>query len=408
VRRAATLALIALTAACQLVAPLSPLPPRPDGGDGGAPADAAPPDAASPDAALDAAPDADAGAALDAAVHADAPDADTALDAAVHADALDADAAPPDTASPDAAHADAPDADAPGSDGGGDAGDSGDAGQSRFVVVGTNFTNGWSADGVTWNVVESPAPGMDAKALAYGGGVFVSVGQDVRTSRDGASWDLAIYNARAPFLAVTYSDGYFLASGAYGFRMRSGDGGQTWSDYTELTPEWLYAIAAGNGIAVAVTGNFQGTNGNGGSTSSQDLGRTWTPIAAAPGPLGSIAFGNGVFVAAGSNVVATTTNGTDWTSETVDESDDLFSVVFIDGQFYIVGSQAYWRTSDGVSLTKQSIPLPPVLVKGDGVYVGAQYFRLYEGTRIDVVTNVVYGPTNLLNLTGLAFGRVGP
>jgi hypothetical protein len=408
VRRAATLALVVLVAACQWVAPLSPLPPRPDGGADGATADATDADAPSPDAAS---PD---------AAHADATDADAASPDTAHADAAQdadapspdaasADATPADTASPDAAHADAPDADAPGSDGGGDSGDAnGDTGESRFVVVGQNFTNGWSADGVTWNVVESPDPGMDATAVAYGGGVFVSVGQDVRTSRDGASWDLAIYNARAPFLAVTYSDGYFLASGAYGFRMRSGNGGQTWTDYTELSPEWLYGIAAGNGIAVAVTGNFQGTNGNGGSTTSQDLGRTWTPIAAAPGPLGSIAFGNGVFVAVGSNVVATTTNGTDWTSTTVDEFNGLYNVVFIDGQFYIVGSEAYWRTADGVALTKQSIPLPPVLVQGDGVYVGAQYFRLYEGPRIDVVTKMVYQPMQLINLTGLAFGRVVP
>jgi hypothetical protein len=402
----ATLALVSLAAACQLVAPLSPLPPRPDGGGGdaidaavddghpdAANPDVAPPDAARPDVARPDAPPPDV-------THPDAPPPDVASP----------DAPPPDVAHPDAPPADAPTADAPGSDGGRDSGDASDgAGQSRFVVVGQNFTNGWSADGVTWNVVESPAPGLDATAVAYGGGVFVSVGQDVRTSPDGATWALAIYNARAPFLAVTYSDGYFIASGAYGFRMRSSDGGQTWSDYTELTPEWLYGIAAGNGIAVAVTSNFQGTAGTGGWTSSQDLGQTWTPIAAAPGPLGKVAFGNGVFVAVGSNIVATTTNGTDWAYATVDAPNDgLLNVFFLDGQFYIISGDAYWRSPDGVALTKQSIPLPPVLVQGEGVYVGAQYFRLFEGTRVDVVTNVVYQPMQIINLNGLAFGRVVP
>jgi hypothetical protein len=288
---------------------------------------------------------------------------------------------------------------------GGDGGSDG-TGQPRYVVVGNGFSHGWSADGMTWNVVDNPESGKDAVGLAYGGGVFVSAGIDVRTSRDGVTWAPATYYNRYSLLAVTYTDGTFLAAGLSGFRMRSTDGGATWGDYTEPSSEWLRGIAAGNGIAVAVTSNFGGTSGMGGWTSSQDLGKTWTPITAAPGPVEHVAFGNGVFVAAGGNHIATSLNGSDWIDTTVDEPGTLFSVLFFDGLFHVIGTSAYWQSTDGTRFTKVNILLPGAIVHGGGLYVGAQYGSLFASTQLDGLSHLTLMTMDTFN--AVAFGAASP
>jgi hypothetical protein len=156
--------------------------------------------------------------------------------------------------------------------------------------------------GITWTTQTSAA--LDARtSVAYGGGLFVSVGisvpgpgSRVMTSPDGITWTIRASAANSDWKSVTYGAGLFVAvgnSGGSGNRVMTSPDGITWTSRTSAADnEWL-SVAYGGGLFVAVA--YSGT-GNRVMTSPD--GFAWTIRAsAADNDWASVAYAGGLFVA---------------------------------------------------------------------------------------------------------------
>ena len=171
-----------------------------------------------------------------------------------------------------------------------------------FVAVGNSGDRViTSADGITWTA-RSAAGDNDAwRAVTYGNGLFVAVGDTggtdkIMTSPDGVTW-----TTRTPpsgdWKGVTYGNGLFVAVGSSGginYSMTSSDGGITWTGNGGAGGG--VAITYGNGLFVAVN-TFANTR------TSKD-GVTWTTRNSLAGyNPGGVVYGNGAFVVVSSGGV---------------------------------------------------------------------------------------------------------
>ena len=99
---------------------------------------------------------------------------------------------------------------------------------SKFVAVGHNGLRVTSADGVAWDKPQVGKEGETYRAVAYGNGVFVAVGQNrALVSPDGINWTEHLV-AQAAFSGITFGDGKFLGVGFMNRRITSVDG-MSWS-----------------------------------------------------------------------------------------------------------------------------------------------------------------------------------
>ena len=136
-----------------------------------------------------------------------------------------------------------------------------------FVAVGHNGQLISSLDGRTWDHVQTGKEGEVFRAVAFGSGTYVAVGNYggnniMAASRDGHAWTVAPKNARyVTFMrGILFGDGKFLAiggdPGAVGdskpFVLTSPDG-VAWSDYVQIAGKnILRRVAFGNGRYVGV------------------------------------------------------------------------------------------------------------------------------------------------------------
>lgn len=158
-----------------------------------------------------------------------------------------------------------------------------------------------------------------------------------------------------PLFGLTYSSdkGLFIAVGGSGTILTSSDG-DTWSQQTSGTSEWLNGIAYGNGVFVAI-GDF-------GTILTSSDGTHWIlldPSAIKPYStthhLDGITFGNNIFVAVGTlGAILTSTDGASWTNRTTG-SDYLHGVVYGNNSFVAVGGSGAVLTSpDGATWTERT------------------------------------------------------
>jgi len=99
---------------------------------------------------------------------------------------------------------------------------------TRFVAVGGDgFFSGLvltSTNGLDW-VTQTPPPSLALEGIAWGHGVFVTVGWQweplIATSTDGASWNVEKPPTTATLRAVAYGDGTFVAAGSQGVILRA-------------------------------------------------------------------------------------------------------------------------------------------------------------------------------------------
>lgn len=96
-------------------------------------------------------------------------------------------------------------------------------GGDRFVAVGYSVTQ-WSADGETWEV--GVHDGVHLNAVAWDGTAFVAVGDGgvIRRSADGASWDVVESPTTANLTGVAWGGGEFVAVSESGQALRSSAG----------------------------------------------------------------------------------------------------------------------------------------------------------------------------------------
>lgn len=130
-------------------------------------------------------------------------------------------------------------------------------GGGAFVAVGDDIgeTGGniqLSADATSWTRIATHIPG-DLRGIAYGGGMFVAVGDVILTSPDGSVWARSDYEPQLMLRAVAYANGVFVATGDGGVIVTSKDG-LSWTQRASGT-DALYGVAAGGGKFIAVGEN---------------------------------------------------------------------------------------------------------------------------------------------------------
>lgn len=170
-------------------------------------------------------------------------------------------------------------------------------GDGRFVALGGDpggvgvaaaFVS-TSTDGFAWGDYQ-PIPGkFMIRRAAFGGGLFVGVGDRGRRARskDALNWeDVEKVKALDTLIDVAYGNGIFVGVGLHGLRMTTKDG-LLWSDPLRGEEgEHLNSILFANDRFVAV--------GAGATYFSPD-GATWERVANENAPVTSC-FGDGVFV----------------------------------------------------------------------------------------------------------------
>ena len=240
-------------------------------------------------------------------------------------------------------------------------------------------------EGVGLNMPLSVLGGSSSvKAIAYGGGRFVAVGDDrnIAYSPDGENWTRSsipneVINEISTIAYDAYDDGRFVAGGsgiAYSFD------GISWTRATAWPSGWTVndiAYGYGKGRWVA------GCNGFTGSIAySDDGGENWTAVTGSPFKLGvnAIAYGDDRFVAASiyGNIsqIAYSTDGENWTLIT-DSAPKIYDIAYdgLNGMFVAVGEKimycdwpdyyAGWRGGRGGDSTAPALSSGSVNRTGD-------------------------------------------
>lgn len=254
-------------------------------------------------------------------------------------------------------------------------------GDPLFIAVGYGGRRISSIDGLTWanDVIVDPNGGDDNtlfRGVGYGDGLFIAVGGSsegqIATSTDGITWEF--HTPGSSWLGdVAYlggAGGVFVTAGGNGLRLRSADGGVTWTDEPGYYAGHFRGIAAGGGRAVAA-GHTYG-NSNEGLTSTTTDGITWTEELTGGAPFNSIAFGAGVFVAAGNQRCAVSSDGTEWQPCALTAA-DLDRVTFVAGEFVIRDGSGFHRSSDGATWEHVDGDGPTANAFGANTYVGASW-----------------------------------
>lgn len=241
-----------------------------------------------------------------------------------------------------------------------------------------------SPDGITWTS-RTPAATGQWVAVAFGNGVFVAIRQSsttnqIMTSPDGITWtSRSGASATNNWSSLAFGNGVFVAvrnSSTLGTQqvMTSPDG-ITWTLRTHASTRYLWSVAFGNGLFVALS--YYGSN----ALTSPD-GITWTSSAIPSDGWRSVAYSAslGMFaavseVAAGNNVM-TSPDGVTWTRQTNPDSAEgwLSLCVGPGGMFVALTSPVASKTktirsTDGVTWTvSDNLPSPDT-----GVWQGVGY-----------------------------------
>lgn len=186
-----------------------------------------------------------------------------------------------------------------------------------FVLVGAEYPGGpsvivTSPDGVTWTERNLDFWTLGLNNVAYGNGVFVTVGNHdvIYTSTDGISWSFASNTAFTGehLNDVKFLNNKFVAVGHNGRVIHSNDG-VNWATSNTDGLSQLHGIAYGNGKYVA-SGQSDGAEGV--LLMSNDL-TNWTGInPAASSIIKRIAFDDNKFVGASGSGVLISTDGVNW------------------------------------------------------------------------------------------------
>ena len=187
-------------------------------------------------------------------------------------------------------------------------------------------------------------------ALAYGAGLFVTVGNggEISTSPDGTTWtQRGTSGSRYVNYNVAFLNNHWIAVGSSGGVFTSPDGA-TWTRQTTPNTTWMRGCTFGAGRYVVV--------GDTGWIITSTDSTTWTGTQAASTTtqtLNAAAFTNGRFVVVGNNgTIVTSTNGTTWTAATSGTTQALQNVGVFRDRFYAIGNAGTLLVStDGTTWT---------------------------------------------------------
>jgi hypothetical protein len=228
-------------------------------------------------------------------------------------------------------------------------------GGGKFVAVGDGGKASYSADGTSWTAVSDTKFGTSSiQSIAYGGSRFVTVGSIgiAAYSADGVSWaSVSDPTTLGTFIinAIAYGGSRFVAVGAVGKAAYSADGTSwTMTGDTKVGGTTIRAIAYGGGKFVAV--------GDSGKAAYSADGITWTAVSDpkfGSTAIRAIAYGGGKFVAVGDSAIAAySADGITWTAVSVlfATSNNAYAIAYGEGRFVAVGRHGRRsHSSDGIT-----------------------------------------------------------
>lgn len=227
-----------------------------------------------------------------------------------------------------------------------------------FVIVGTDRTM-TSADGINWSANIGALPTTSGPAsVAYGSGIFAVVRNSayIYTSPDGVTWTPRQPNgAYVMGAAISYGNGFFLASGA----RSGGPVPRMWAFTNDNNAVALPDVSYRYWNQLLFDGaKFIGTWGTNIYTSVD--GTNW-PAASIPFPAGvrRMAYGSGVYLAISysSTPMLRSLNGTDWTQVSIASSDRGFSTfagAYAAGRYVLIGPDGVVTSTDGINFTRSA------------------------------------------------------
>ncbi len=215
--------------------------------------------------------------------------------------------------------------------------------------------------GITWTVRVSNLGGAgDLHSVAYGGGIWVAVGDNDGnhggcSSPDGATWTQHDIKFTADDVrAVAYDgSGLFVAAGLNAKLSTSPNGANWTAKVSEFGGGNIYGVAhdqSGLWVIVGVGGQF---------SSSAD-GTTWAaPVNIAGGStLYGVTYGNGLWVIVGATgKIFTSPDASAWTQRASGLGTPIFGVAYHDEMFVATGTAGDVVTSpDGITWTRRGQP----------------------------------------------------
>jgi hypothetical protein len=250
-------------------------------------------------------------------------------------------------------------------------------------------------------------------------GGFVAVGDygQLLTSIDGESWTLREQPVSIGFARVRHVDGRYIAMGrqlgagpfadSWSAVLWTSNDGLAWTSRYEATNTVVNGVASGNGMFVAIAIE----TGSSGVATARSLvstdGAQWTISGTiAERWMYDIAFGNAVFVAVGGSRIMASDDGATWVETSVPGTQALQAVGFHLGQFIVVGDRGTILTSpDGLQWTTRVSGTTAFLAGiaaggGQLAVAGSAGTVLTSHNGVDWVSRL----GSRLDLRGLAFG----
>ena len=172
-----------------------------------------------------------------------------------------------------------------------------------------------------WTRRNSDVQTNTLKAVEFGNGLFVAVGDTILTSPDGSFW-MPAKEATTNLTGVAWGSNRYVAVGLRKTILISSDGSH-WTKQYSGDPDWdvmdFLGVGFGNGLFIAVGSTPTGRSGLAGlmrTSSSSESGWVSPPVppdVTSRRYLDSVAYGNGVFRVVGNNLEGMSSNGIDWT-----------------------------------------------------------------------------------------------
>jgi len=279
---------------------------------------------------------------------------------------------------------------------------------SIFAMAGSTpfYPQSYSVtSGRTWTVANTGIY-SNWKSVAFGNGVFVTVGYDnlgngtqAYSLNNGQTWTAVISPLIASWISVAFGNGVFVMVGINS-QAYSVDNGKTWTTViSPLSGSW-YSVAYGNGVFVM--------SGLDNQAYSLNNGQTWTAvISPLSGNWGSVAYGNGVFVmAVQDNQAYSLDKGQTWTAVSSPLSSG-FSYLGTSTSYDLTGTKnlmamgnyIYASADQGViriNVSSASIEYPaPVSFDGSASRVfahGPRYVYMFTHDSVSPTSVIKYDP----------------
>ncbi|MFC3801895.1 DUF4073 domain-containing protein [Cohnella sp. GCM10012308] len=280
-----------------------------------------------------------------------------------------------------------------------------------YIAVGNGGVISRSTDGVNWSKV-APSPTSNSLTMVkYLNNKFWAVGVagTVMSSTDGLTWSVGVYpdvSATNTIIDIDYKDGKYAVGDSNGKVYFSTTGASgSWGSGTSLAPaqKQINYLSNLNGIWFAIDAN--------GKVYKSTDGSIWSSFTLSKQVFGA-AYGNGTYViySQSGGSVFTSTDASTWTEVSLPSGATWYGMTYGNGAFILVGNNGYiLRSTDGTNWTTVD-PFVNQAIYNNGLYVavgnnspsGTIFGTILSSTDGRAWTNRL---TTVGNLTSVAYGN---